>query len=42
MPPPVAPTTPGQPAKGGLQTVLDEKQLKVTLAVDIVKLLPQK
>lgn len=42
VPPPVAPTTPGQPAKGGLQTVLDEKQLKVTLAVDIVKLLPQK
>jgi len=43
-PPPVAAATPtpGQPPKGGLQTVLDEKQLKVTLALDIVKLLPQK
>jgi len=41
-PPVMAAPQPGQPAKGGLQTVLDEKQLKVTLALDIVKLLPQK
>jgi len=43
-PPPVAPAagTPGQPAKGGLQTVLDEKQVRVTLTLDIVKLLPKK
>ena len=43
VPPPVATgATPGQPAKGGLQTVLDEKQLRVTLMLEIVKLLPQK
>ncbi len=33
----------GQPAaRGGLPTVLDEKQVKVTLTLDIVKLLPPK
>lgn len=34
---------PGQPAsqaKGGLQTVLDEKQLKVTMVLHVIKLLP--
>jgi len=44
--PPVAPGyRAGQPApaaRGGLPTVLDEKQLKVTLNVDVVKLLPPK
>lgn len=30
------------PGKGGLQTVLDEKQLKVTVYLDVVKLLPPK
>lgn len=53
-PPPVAPTytpgyAPGQfppgtgvPGRGGLPTVLDEKQVKVTLQIDVVKLLPPK
>jgi hypothetical protein len=35
--PAVAPT-----AKGGLQTVLDETQMKVTLVLNVVKLLPNK
>ena len=38
MPQPVAP----QPMRGGLQTVLDEKPLKVTLVVNVVRLLPRK
>ncbi len=29
-------------ARGGLQTVLDEKQLKVTMVVEVVKLIPPK
>jgi hypothetical protein len=47
-PPPVyAPPAPGQPApgaanRGGLQTVLDEKQLKVTVNFILIKLLPEK
>jgi len=48
-PPPVyAPPAPGTPipgaagAKGGLQTVLDEKQLKVTINFILIKLLPEK
>jgi hypothetical protein len=32
--------TPGPAAKGGLQTVLDEKQLKVTMMLVVVKLAP--
>jgi hypothetical protein len=37
----VAPgTAPGN--KGGLQTVLDEKQLKVTINFILIKLLPEK
>jgi hypothetical protein len=44
-PPPVAPayTTPAAAAaaaKGGLPTVLDEKQLRITMLVQVVKLLP--
>jgi hypothetical protein len=31
---------PTAPAKGGLQTVVDEKQIAVTLALNVVKLLP--
>ncbi len=45
IPPPVAPVpvAPGAPAaKGGLQIVLDEKQLRVRLVLNIVKLLPAK
>jgi hypothetical protein len=52
-PTPGYPTAPAAPAyrgygqaapaaRGGLPTVLDEKQLKVTLNVDVVKLLPPK
>jgi hypothetical protein len=45
-PPPVfqPQPTPGGPqpvAKGGLQTVLDEKQIKVTMLLHVVKMLPQ-
>jgi len=39
MPPPPPANAP--PAKGGLQTVLKEQLLRVTLEVDIVKLLPK-
>jgi hypothetical protein len=42
-PPPIVQPQLGAPqpvAKGGLQTVLDEKQLKVTMLLHIVKLLP--
>jgi len=35
-------TTPAVAGKGGLQTVLDEKQLKVTMMLHVVKLLPAK
>ena len=38
--PPAAP--PAAPGKGGLQTVLNEQLLRVTLVVEIVKLLPKK
>lgn len=38
--PPAATPTGGAPARGGLTTMLDEKQLKVTLLVDVVKLNP--
>jgi hypothetical protein len=43
-PPPQAPTAPPlmMTSKGGLQTVLDEQLLRVTLVVEIVKLLPKK
>jgi len=41
-PPPVAYPMPGVvPAKTGLQTFLTEKQLKVTLLIHVLKLLPQ-
>ncbi|HPU56169.1 MAG TPA: Amuc_1100 family pilus-like protein [Verrucomicrobiota bacterium] len=30
-----------QPARGGLQTVLDEEQLRITLIVNVVRLLPR-
>jgi hypothetical protein len=37
-----APLSPGSlPAKGGLQIVLDEQLLRVTLIVDVVKLAPR-
>lgn len=44
IPQPVVPAlvAPAAPGKGGLQTVLDERQLIVTLGLDIVKMLPQK
>ncbi len=44
LPQPVASVPVAQPApsKGGLQTVLDERQLIVTLGVNVVKLLPTK
>jgi hypothetical protein len=38
IPQPVAPA----PSRGGLQTVLDEKPLKVTLVLNVVRLLPRK
>ena len=38
--PPVAPPPP--PSRGGLPTVLNEQLLRVTLVVDVVKLLPKK
>jgi hypothetical protein len=44
-PAPVAPvptTTPGAPTRGGLQPMLDEQQLDVTISLRIVKLLPAK
>ncbi|HTY87858.1 MAG TPA: Amuc_1100 family pilus-like protein [Candidatus Acidoferrum sp.] len=44
-PPPMAPPPPPTAAptgRGGLQTVLNEQLLRVTLVVDIVKLLPNK
>jgi hypothetical protein len=45
-PQPVTPVTPnpaiGPASRGGLPTVLDERKLKVTLTVDVVKLLPTK
>ena len=44
-PPVVTPNPAAAPAttpRGGLPTVLDEKKLKVTLTVDVVKLLPSK
>ena len=44
-PQPVAPPViaqPAAPSKGGLQTVLDERQLAVTLGLNVVKLLPAK
>ncbi len=40
MPPPTI-GAPPPPSKGGLQTVLNEQLLRVTLVVDIVKLLPK-
>lgn len=41
VPPPVATTLP-TPGHSGLQLVLDEKQLKITLILEAVKLLPRK
>jgi len=40
MAPPLAPPVP--PGRGGLQTVLNEQLLRVTLVVEVVKLLPKK
>ncbi|MEY4387636.1 MAG: hypothetical protein RLY20_2919 [Verrucomicrobiota bacterium] len=40
--PPPAVAAVGATTKGGLQTMLDEKQLKVTLQVDVIKLNPKK
>jgi hypothetical protein len=37
-PPPVVAATPAPTGKGGLQTVLDEKQLKITMVLNVVKL----
>jgi hypothetical protein len=37
-----APGPAGTPVKGGLQTVLNEQLLRVTLVVEVVKLLPKK
>ena len=37
-----SPTAKRAPGKGGLQTVLKEQLLRVTLEVDIVKLLPKR
>jgi hypothetical protein len=47
MPPPSlaalpAAPPPGAPGRGGLQTVLNEQLLRITLVVEVVKLLPQK
>jgi len=39
---PVAPATAPAPGKGGLPTALDERQLKITLNLLVVKLLPAK
>jgi hypothetical protein len=39
---PGQPATAGGAGKGGLQTVLDEKQLRITLGIVITKLLPPK
>ncbi len=43
-PPPAALPQPAAlpPARGGLQTVLDEKPLKITLVLNVVRLLPRK
>jgi hypothetical protein len=41
-PPPPIPVPGAMPAKGGLQTVLQEQLLHVTVEVEIVKLLPKK
>jgi hypothetical protein len=44
MPPPSSPAAPlpVAPGRGGLQTVLNEQLLRVTLVVEVVKLLPKK
>jgi len=41
-PPPAALPPAALPGKGGLQTVLNEQLLRVTLVVEVVKLLPKK
>jgi hypothetical protein len=41
-PPPPPMLAPPPPGKGGLQTVLNEQLLRVTLTVEVVKLLPKK
>ena len=41
LPPPVAPEPGLPPGRGGLQTVLQEQLLRVTVEVEIVKLLPK-
>ena len=41
-PPPPASVPAATPGRGGLQTVLNEQLLRVTLVVEVVKLLPQK
>ena len=40
--PSLAAPPPGAPGRGGLQTVLNEQLLRVTLVVEVVKLLPKK
>jgi hypothetical protein len=40
--PPATPPVTVQTARGGMQVILDEKQLKVTMGISIVKLLPKK
>ena len=40
--PTMAPTTPLPPTGGGVRTILNEQLLRVTLVVDVVKLLPKK
>jgi hypothetical protein len=39
---PVSPALPAMTGRGGLPIILDEKQLKVTLVLEIIKLLPKK
>jgi hypothetical protein len=41
-PPPPTGVPPATPGRGGLQTVLTEQLLRVTLAVEVVKLLPKR
>ena len=40
--PALAPGAPPAPGRGGLQTILNEQLLRVTLVVEIVKLPPKK
>jgi hypothetical protein len=42
MVPVPAPGAPLPPGRGGLQTILNEQLLRITLVVEVVKLLPKK